>query len=912
MLKKLKLVRKNSGKFAATSTIALLGFGLANHSDVQADELLVPLTQGDSSATSSTDSTVVPTTVAEATAVVATNQAELDSTSLALSAKESEIVSQSLEAEAATSEVATLEQQLVSAVAEHSEALVIKSTATSEHLSELASELASTTSTFQSASAANTVAQSAAASQSATATSASLVASEANQAASEAAAKVDELTSLVEAPDKISTDLVSVKSEVSRLEREVSVAEKAVASATATAKADLAKQLAAKQEELSKKQGELNSLKTEQMTVKAVSVAGANKIVLPSTYKTQVYPALKAIENSGWTFSPGYNAAVAKYTNQIESGVKASTYGVSYTGGGVNGYKSIAADKTRYIDPNNLSVDVQNEMAQFVGEILNDVRGQLGLTALTVTKSAQQFATAVAAEYSRTSFGTMSNPHSSAIIGKNAQSVGLLASDNRGYESLGFFGTARTVDQLKNYFYNSIVYMLFNDVTSRYGHTISLLQNSNNGPYYLGVSSTSRAQHIYVIPSANVKSANFSTTPVVPVKAVDNSAKISAVESVMSRIQTEITNLKSQSSSVASSKVVVRAKDKLKKLNQQLATSRQNYNSLSALKTKLAANKSLLVSQLEKAKQTNALRLQEKVVAQDKLTTELKKYQILKVSATASSATVASLKSEIAELSKQLKKYNDPELVNRTQATVDALNRDLEVAKTDLAVNVSALDLLKADLSKVVTAYEAAKLNLEKSDLRLKDLQAAEKAQTDAVSTGVFATIPAKVAIHSLVASSAATVSASEVELSSSTTITSTEQLLTVSLGPVSATATPVVSFTTGADSIRTLSQGQNVALTQASKATSTVSQNATITPVSSNEEVVTEVEEASHTEEAANKVSTTATTATEDSVDSVEETSASASSEEVSNDRPVAMAMIAGATMVGLAAMAVSKKRYK
>ncbi|MFV8214446.1 hypothetical protein ACMZ6Y_10720, partial [Streptococcus pluranimalium] len=90
------------------------------------------------------------------------------------------------------------------------------------------------------------------------------------------------------------------------------------------------------------------------------------------------------------------------------------------------------------------------------------------------------------------------------------------------------------------------------------------------------------------------------------------------------------------------------------------------------------------------------------------------------------------------------------------------------------------------------------------------------------------------------------------------------------------------------------------------------VSQNATITPVSSNEEVVTEVEEASHTEEAANKVLTTATTATEDSVDSVEETSASASSEEASNDRPVAMAMVAGATMVGLAAMAVSKKRYK
>ncbi|MGT2832178.1 SEC10/PgrA surface exclusion domain-containing protein [Streptococcus halotolerans] len=722
MLKKLKLVRENSGKLAATSTIALLGFGLANQTNVHADEVTAVSTPTEPGATTSTTVDLVPTTVAEANALVVNAQAGADSASEAFSEKESQVASQSETIEVSTSEVATLEEQLASALAEHSEAVAIKSEGSSEHISELASQVASVTETYTSESAVNAANQSAADSQSVTVSSASTAASEANRSASEAATKVDELISLVASPEKVSTNLLSAKAEVSRLEREVSAAEKAVISATTTAKANLAKKLAEKQEELSQKQTALNKLKSDQTTAKVASVTGSNRIVLPSTYKTVVYPALKTIENSGWTYSSGYNQSASRLKNQIESGVQSSVYGVLYNGNGVNSYKSIAADKTRYIDPNNLSTAVQNEMAQFTGELLNDVRSQLGLATLTVTKTAQEMAAAIANEYRRSGYGRLGNAHNPSIIGKHAQNRGLLYSDNRGYESLGFFGNAKTVDQLKNYFYNSIVYMLFNDVSSNYGHTISLLQNSNNGPYYLGVSSTSNAQHIYVIPSANVKSSRFNTTSLVAAKTVDNSAQISAVKSAMTAIQSEIDSLKAQQSTIASSTLVVRAKDKLKKLNQQLSTSRDNYKTLSTLKTTLAANKSKLRSQLEEAKQLSAVRLQEKLIAQDNLTRELKKYQVLQAATTESKASVASLKERIAKLSKELQKFQDPELVSRTAATVKVLKDDLQTAKAGLEVNVKALQLLQNDLQSAAKSYGTAKENLENAKSLLKTL----------------------------------------------------------------------------------------------------------------------------------------------------------------------------------------------
>lgn len=725
MIKNFKLVKENSGKLAATSTIALMGLGFTGHADVQADEVTTTVTPKQSVATTSALVNTTPTTVAEATAVVASAQNDADSTSVTVADIETQVDSQSAAVSEASSEISTLEADLISAVAEHSEAVEIRSQATPERLSEVASELASTTEIYGSQSALNSADQSAVDSQSAVVSSASASASEATASASEAAAKVNELTSLVEAPERISTDLATAKSEVARLEKEVKAAELAVSSATTLATSSLNKQLEAKVSELSSKTNELTKLKAAQATgTTRKNVIGTNAIVLPSTYKTQVMPALTAIEKSGWTFSQGYNTAVARYTNQIEAGLQSSAYGVSYNGVGVNSYKSIAEDARRSINVNNLSPAVQNEMAQFTADLLNSVRAQLGLSAVVVTKTAQDMATAIANEYRRTGFGRMGNPHSSRIIGAEAAAVGLTSSDNRGYESLGFFGNATTVDQLKNYFYNTIVYMLFNDATSRYGHTISLLQNSNKGPYYLGVSATSNAQHIYMIPSSNITSAaKFSTAAISgSTPTVNNSAQIAAVNAAIAKINSEIATLKAQGANIANVTTVANAKATLVSLKAELTDAKADMTSLTRLATKLAANKSQLAKNLETAKQVNTQRLQAQLLAQNNLTAELKTYQALQAKATASATKVSELNANIVALQELLVKLNDPELVEKAAAKVAELELALATAKEKHANEVAALALLATDLQDALAAYRVAQTNLTEAKLVLKSL----------------------------------------------------------------------------------------------------------------------------------------------------------------------------------------------
>lgn len=724
MTKRVKLVRKNAGKAAATSTIALMGLSFVGQNDVVgASEVVTPTTLTENAITTQTDKANQVTTVGEASALVAANQATVNSAKEELANQEGAVVSQSALVETATSEVATLTDQLASAVAEHSEAIQLKSEATSEYLSELTSQVTSATTALSSDSATAEQVSSEMTSQSQVVSSESEVASEAARLASEAASRVSDLTSLVAAPEKITANLAAAKSEVSRLENELKIAETAVTTASVTAKTELAKQLADKQAELSKKNDELLALQANQATgvVTKTNVVGSNKIVLPNTFKTQVLPALTTIEKSGWTFSAGYNAAVSQLTKQIEAGLQGSKYG---SGSTTNAYKSIATDTTRYIDPNNLSTEVQNEMAQFVGDILNDVRGQLGLTALTVTKTAQGFASAIASEYRRAGFGVLSNPHSSAIIGKHAQNAGLSATDNRGYESLGFFGNARTVDQLKNYFYNGIVYMLFNDVSSSYGHTISLLQNSNNGPYYLGVSSTSNAQHIYVIPSANIRNASqFSTTSLSgTVTAVDNTAQITALKATIASLTQEISNLKDKSGDVSSNAIVVAAQRKVVALQQQLATAKSSVTAFTDLSKQLENSRIELLAQLEEAKQTEALYLEQQLAAQDKLTTEIKKLQALQVTVNTSAQKVKELKNTIASWNELLAKLSDPTLVEKAAEKVADLTTALKLAQANHAVEAAKLELLMLSYNEALAVYETAKESLAQSQTVLSNL----------------------------------------------------------------------------------------------------------------------------------------------------------------------------------------------
>ncbi|MGQ7660997.1 SEC10/PgrA surface exclusion domain-containing protein [Streptococcus suis] len=401
------------------------------------------------------------------------------------------------------------------------------------------------------------------------------------------------LESAQTAVDNLKTTEAKQIQQVSSLENAVKVnetavtnAEKALTSAQTTAKQDLDKEISQVNAELSAKKTELaNTPATTTTTTNTVkSVVGSNKITLPSSYINTAYPALKQIENAGYTGSTAFISVANQNKSKIVVASQQGTYGIQWGGSGVNTYQSIAADKTRTIDPANLTKEVQNEIAQFTAEILNGVRTQLGLASVAVTSSAQDFAKRVASAYNSKGLSTLI--HDFTDIGSAATASGLKTSDNRGYESLGDFGHATTVDQLKGLFYNSLVYMLFNDEGSNFGHTISLLQNSGNDTYYLGATSrvassqfrsTKATQtQIYMIPSSNIVSSNFSQTPITGTTSttVDNTNAINKLKAEIKTLETTLSNLKS--TNLESASIVVAANQTLRTAKNRLQTTKDN------------------------------------------------------------------------------------------------------------------------------------------------------------------------------------------------------------------------------------------------------------------------------------------------------------------------------------------------
>lgn len=602
-----KKIAKTAG-FAAATTLAVLG-----QQAVEASEVVVPaepvadqvLTTEATDATTTTDSTssetASPVTEEEVIAaedvykaaeaeqvaqeeVVATATAEMDSTQAQLDQIDSEIAAID-SAQTIIENAPQIIEQTESKIASEEATIAPAETAIAT-----AESLVATEATDLATAKAGEVA-------------ANQVVADAEKALADVKADLAEvgLESAQTAVDNLKTTEAKQIQQVSSLENAVKVnetavtnAEKALTSAQTTAKQDLDKEISQVNAELSTKKTELaNTPATTTTTTNTVkSVVGSNKITLPSSYINTAYPALKQIENAGYTGSTAFTSVANQNKSKIVVASQQGTYGIQWGGSGVNNYQSIAADKTRTIDPANLTKEVQNEIAQFTAEILNGVRTQLGLASVAVTSSAQDFAKRVASAYNSKGLSTLN--HDFSAIGSAATASGLKSSDSRGYESLGDFGHATTVDQLKGLFYNSLVYMLFNDEGSNFGHTISLLQNSGNDTYYLGATSrvassqfrsTKATQtQIYMIPSSNIVSSNFSQTPITGTTSttVDNTNAINKLKEEIKTLETKLSNLRS--TNLASAPIVVAA-------NQTLRTAQ---NRLQTIKDSLATAKATL------------------------------------------------------------------------------------------------------------------------------------------------------------------------------------------------------------------------------------------------------------------------------------------------------------------------------
>lgn len=543
------------------------------------------------------------------------------------------------------------------------------------------------------------------------------------------------------------TKITELQQTISTTEQSLSSAQAGVETAKATVTEQLATEVSQKEAELATKQAELAATpETTETTSAVASVAGDNKITLPATYKTTALPALKAIEAAGYTSSPAYTAAVNQYRATIDNAIQTSTYG-AWTS--LNSYKSITADQARTIDPNNLSTEVQNEIALFTAEILNSVRSELGLSPVTVTTSAQEFAKRVVTAYNQVNQPALS--HNFTLIRQAAVNSGLRATDNRGYESLGSFGNATNVDQLKNLFYTSIVYMLFNDSSSDFGHTVSLLQDSGSNSYYLGAASRvpkagSVSANIYMVPSSNITSTSFSRTAIgTGTTTVSNAAKIESLKSEIASLESTITNLRNADVNLAATVVAAnqqvanlqtrlsQAKSELVVTQTALGETKQNLGTARSDLAALELANQSIVAELNQANVVLSEKLAAQSAAQSKVEAAQTAYDAAVTAENAQAkkveeakAKVDALKARIAENEKLIedsKKLVDilPTLKERVESLKAILAKNeetLAAAKLVLDEKIAATNLVKAEYDRLV---DLLNLQSENSVYQLAD-----------------------------------------------------------------------------------------------------------------------------------------------------------------------------------------------
>lgn len=169
------------------------------------------------------------------------------------------------------------------------------------------------------------------------------------------------------------------------------------------------------------------------------------------------------------------------------------------------------ADKNVAVDLNNLSQAVQEDLANFVATLLNDVRNQLGLTPyvgkVVVTKGMLDMSNAIAKNYVADNWDAFHNAHDDSGVQKGAQQFGMKDAD----ENLGSYTRKITnLYDLKEIVKNSLLSQILNDFHyNTVGHTMSMLGlnyiDDKPSETFFGVS-TSYVQgssniHFHLIPN---------------------------------------------------------------------------------------------------------------------------------------------------------------------------------------------------------------------------------------------------------------------------------------------------------------------------------------------------------------------------------------------------------------------------
>ncbi|WP_099871720.1 SEC10/PgrA surface exclusion domain-containing protein [Streptococcus suis] len=436
----------------------------------------------------------------------------------------------------------------------------------------------------------------------------------------------------------------------------------------------------------------------------ATALSEANKDLAAATQLVDSLTKELASKNT-ITVPSGYADALKAFAADKSESNKVAVANASATGVSLNQFKSLDSDKQIVIsDVNNLSQAQRQELTLFAVDLMNQVRKQVGTSAVVANLSAISFADDVANT-------SKSLGHDLQAIPAAAGRKGLDSTDGVNYYenfSSGYFDPRQTVtmDDLKKAVYNTISEMLFDDADSNWGHSTSLA----------GVRTTTNSKYIGL--DVSKLDYEFSTGNTMPLgrvhilgvadSQIEDASKFDTTSNLSSRnIDDELAAAKSAQSTAQATLSKAQTADSDAKAAQTLAQS--NYNS--ALVAQTRAQEELSYWQNKTVQTPGALAALQ--TAKDNLTAAEERAKAAQDAVNAFSADVATKKANLDE--KKAKLATQKAELQTVKANLDKEKQELE----NLQAKVTEFE---STLAKAKSALATAKSNQAASEKRLNDL----------------------------------------------------------------------------------------------------------------------------------------------------------------------------------------------
>ena len=456
--------------------------------------------------------------------------------------------------------------------------------------------------------------------------------------------------------------------------------------------------------------------------------------------------------------------------------------------------KADQADETRY-DVNNLPQEIKDELNYYVVDLINQMRRQLGLPDVVLSKTSLEFADKVAKEYVKADFSKAMKDayrsrggvgHYAIGVNKVAKEYGMPTTDaeeeNKGsqyYENTVTTYTYHhfddadgvyrmTLGEMKEKLYNDLLMLV--STKGDYAHTQGILQfDSAHETIYFGGVAQSKTNELYTthyltaIRGSYLDNSKWDKKPIAnplsdevvarklsearqalsdAMNARDNAkATFEAKTKAESDAKTALTNAQATLSALKNGESLLanaqKTFDEAKDRHDKAVVTLANAN---ALVNNLTASKATKEEALKQAQAT--LKDAEKALqtAQDALKAEETKMAELEAVATSKTQAVSTAKKALED-AKDAVKQAEKELADLkgAKARLVELKAELEKAEAELKEVHKAQNEAKADFEvksakalEAKTAYETAKAQYEEAEAkRLADLSEAKRKELE-------------------------------------------------------------------------------------------------------------------------------------------------------------------------------------